>query len=331
MSDVQRGGDDPLTAARALAARGQWTAVRTLLGRGSATGVRRPELTTLHAEAELRTGRFRAALTLLRDAVPALIRLGNAPELRRAINMLGAAHFELGNLAEAEAAFGQALELAAAAGADLIVARATNNLGLIANTRGNPGAALALYRLAIPAYQRVGHPRGLAETFHNMAISFRDLWQLVEADRQEQRAMEFAWEAENERLLAMASVGRAELSLLQGEPRVAHAGALVAAERYAAINDPVGEADALRVAGAAGRASGAMEEALPLLDRAVLLAHRHGSKLIEAESRRTRAELRVALGDRAAAETDVAHAATLFEKLGALSELDALQRWWQEL
>lgn len=283
----------------------------------------------LHAEAQLRTGQFSAARQLLRGVVPVLGRQGNAPELRRAINMLGAAHFELGNLDDARAAFSRALQLATEAGADLITARATNNLGLIANSRGQPGEALALYRLAIPAYQRVGDVRGLAETFHNMAISFRDLWQLAEADRQEQRAMEFAREVRNERLLAMASVGRAELSLLQGDAPVAQAGALVAAERYVALGDPVGEADALRVAGSAARTRGAHHDARPLLDRAVQVARGHGSQLVEAEALRARAELWVALGDMAAARQDVQEAAALFGRLGAVGEQAVLERWWE--
>jgi tetratricopeptide (TPR) repeat protein len=323
--------EDLAAAARAHWARGEWEEVRSLLGPRSAELERRPELAIILAEAQLRTGRLTAALALLQSAVPALERSGNAPELRRAVNMLGAAYFELGQIPEAEVVFGRALELANAAGADLIVGRATNNLGLLANIRGNPGEALALYRLAIPAYQRAGHTRGLAETFHNMAVSFRDLRQLEEADRHERRTTEFAREAGSEPLLAMAAAGRAELSLLRGDARVAEVGALAAAERYGAIPDPIGEADALRLAGKARCALGAAVRARPLLDRAVALARQHGSALVEAESLRARAELSAALGEDVAAEADVTRALLLFEDLGAQADREALLRWWQEL
>jgi tetratricopeptide (TPR) repeat protein len=326
-----READDLAAVARAHAARGEWEALRSLLSGRSAEVERRPELATLLAEAQLRTGRLTAALALLQTAVAVLERSGNPPELRRAVNMLGAAYFELGQLPEAEATFGRALELANTAGADLIVGRATNNLGLIANIRGHPGEALARYRLAIPAYQRAGNPRGLAETFHNMAVSFRDLRQLEEADRHERRTTEFAREAGSEQLLAMAAAGRAELSFLRGDARVAEVGALAAAERYGAIPDPIGEADALRLAGAARRALGAPARARPLLDRAVALARRHGSALVEAESLRARAELSAALGERAAAQADVTRALALYEDLGAQADRDDLRRWWQEL
>jgi tetratricopeptide (TPR) repeat protein len=321
---------DELAAARAHAARGEWEELRSLLDPRTLEVERRPELATILAEAHLRTGRLTTALALLQGAVPALERSGNAPELRRAVNMLGAAYFELGQIPEAEAVFARALELANAAGADLIVGRATNNLGLLANIRGNPGEALALYRLAIPAYQRAGNTRGLAETFHNMAVSFRDLRQLEEADRHERRTTEFAREAGSEQLLAIAAAGRAELSLLRGDPRVAEVGALAAAERYAAIPDPIGEADALRLAGKARWALGSAQQARALLDRAASVARRHGSALVEAECLRARAEVLVELGERDAAETDVVRALALFEDIGARADRDELRRWWQE-
>jgi tetratricopeptide (TPR) repeat protein len=321
---------DELATARAHAARGEWEELHSLLDPRTLEVERRPELATIVAEAQLRTGRLTTALALLQSAVPALERSGNAPELRRAVNMLGAAHFELGQIPEAEEVFARALELATAAGADLIVGRATNNLGLLANIRGNPGEALTLYRLAIPAYQRAGHTRGLAETFHNMAVSFRDLRQLEEADRHERRTTEFAREAGSEQLLAMAAAGRAELSLLRGDARVAEVGALAAADRYAAIPDPIGEADALRLAGKARWALGARSGARALLDRAVTLARQHGSALVEAESLRVRAELLSELGEGSAAEIDVARALALFEDIGARTDRDELLRWWRQ-
>jgi tetratricopeptide (TPR) repeat protein len=328
----RRGELDDLGAkARSCAARGRWKELRALLGRRPEELERRPELAVMLAEAQLRTGRLGTALALLRRTMPALERSGNAPELRRAVNMLGAAHFELGQLSEAEAAFGRALELASAAGADLIVGRATNNLGLIANIRGRPGTALSLYRLAIPAYQRAGNARGLAETFHNMAVSFRDLRQLEEADRHERRTTEFAREAGSAQLLAMAAAGRAELSLLRGDARVAEVGALAAAERYRGIPDPIGEADALRLAGAARLALGAPAAARPLLDRAVARAREHGSALVEAESRRARAAVLAALDDRTGAAADVAAALALYQGLGAQGDADELRRWWREI
>ncbi|HMV32260.1 MAG TPA: tetratricopeptide repeat protein, partial [Gemmatimonadales bacterium] len=176
------------------------------------------------AERELRQGLLRPARERLLAALPVLER-GDAAVYRRAVNMLGAAHFELGELAEASAAFARALELANHAGDALVLGRACNNLGMIANVTGRREEALTQYQLAIPAYQRVGSTAGLAETCHNLAITYRDLGQYDPADRYERRAIGYAREAGNQRLLAMAHVGRGDLSLRRGEAAVAEAGA----------------------------------------------------------------------------------------------------------
>lgn len=319
---------DPATLladARALAAAGDWERARALVVEQGDLAERRPELALLLGEAELRLGDPPAAIARLRGIAPALERSADGVALRRAANLLGAAYFEVGALDEARAAFARALELASADGDDLLVAQATNNLGAIANIRGAREQALAHYQLAVPAYQRLGSAIGLAQSFHNMAITHRDSRQLESADECERRALEYAREAGSARLQAMAQVGRAELSLLRGDARLADAGARRAAAEYAAIPDPVGEADAMRLAGAARAALGAYADALAALERAIALARAHASALVEAEALATRARLRAETGDRDAAHDDAAAAAHIFEAMGAQEELDAVR------
>jgi tetratricopeptide (TPR) repeat protein len=312
--------DALLSQARAHAAEEAWGMLRdSLVGREAEVSAC-PELAALLAEAELRLCNPAAARHWLLGALPALMRAPHRADARRAINLLGAAHFALGNLAKAEAAFARALELATTHGDDLLVARAANNLGAVANVRGSHGAALGHYLLAVPVFQRIGSPVMLAESFHNMAITFRDLGQFELADRYESRAMEFAREGGSARLMAMARVGRAELSLLRGDAHLAEAGARLAVVQYEAIEDPEGEANALRLLGVACAACGSAAEALQALDRAVSLAREHGSALIEAESLRARADLLAASGELARARSDVEEALAIYTRLGVQAE-----------
>lgn len=314
-----------LASLEASALAGRWTEIRA---RTRDVTPLPPAAAILVAEAELRQGDFAAA----RDRLEALAASLDAPASRRALikakNMLGVAYCELGALDLAEAQFDRALDLAARHGDHLTVARATNNLGIIANQRGRHEAALALYRIAVPAFQRLGFARGLGETHHNLAITLRDLGQLDEADRQERRAITFAEESDSGRLLAMARAGRAEISLRQGEPAVAAAGARLAAAEYAKLDDPVGQADALRLVGLAAVAIRSFDEARHATARALDLASRHGSPLIEAETLGARARLWLALGDPLAAEQDVTEARAIFDRLGVTAEREALDRWW---
>ena len=325
-------GDSHTTLLRARdhASRGDWVSLREMYDGVDHETTSSPELTLLFAEAQLRVGDARVAGSLLAELIPIVERQGDMAGHRRALNMLGAAHFEAGDLSKAEEAFSQALDRALADGDDLLVARSTNNLGSIANIRKRHEAALGLYQLAIPAFQRTGNKAGLAEAHHNMSIAYRDLRQLEQAERLERRAIEFAREAENPRLLTMARVGRAELNLLNGEAEVAHAGASIAAAECRDIPDPIGEADALRLVAAARLVLGALHEALPVADQAVQLARRHGNALVEAESLEVRARVFAQGGDWIHARADARQAALLYRRLDAQVEQEALERWMKE-
>jgi tetratricopeptide (TPR) repeat protein len=314
--------DRLLDDARAHAGAREWESVREMLAlapRESAAG--RGDWLLLAAEAELRLGAPRAARDLLLEHAAELERGGDGAAVRRASNLLGAAAFELGDLQQAHSAFSRALELADADGDHLLVARATNNLGAIANLRGDRDGALAHYQLAIPAYQHMGNAAGLAESFHNIAITYRDASELDPADEYERRALELARECESTRVRAMAQAGRAELCLLRGDARLADVGARLAAMDYESMADAVGEADALRLAGEARTQLGALDDALRVLNRAVKLAHSHESALIEGEALRARAEVFRLRGASLAAIEDANAARTLFSRLGAAADV----------
>ncbi|HUO52349.1 MAG TPA: tetratricopeptide repeat protein [Gemmatimonadaceae bacterium] len=316
--------------ARALGARGAWTELRALLGARVEESRVHPELITLFGEALLRTQAPREARTWLAGTRTAVRRSGDRAAVRRSVNLEGVACFETGELAQAEERFHEALELGRQDGDDLLLARATNNLGTIANVRGAPTEALALYRLAVPAYQRLGHARGLAETYHNLAISYRDLGDVPHADESERRAAEFARQAADARLAAMALVGLAELRLRSGDAELAEAEARRGAGEMARIGDPKGEADALRLVGAAATRRGRFAEARTALERALTLARTQGFAVIEAEALRARAELAHAEGRRDASRDEAREALAIYERLGARREAQALHEWLEE-
>ena len=319
--------DEVLSAARRHAAAGAWDDVRQLLDMRQDAALHHPEIATLRAEAALRTGHPREARQWLAVALPVIEQSGDRAALRKAVNQLGVADIELGALDDAERVFGRALELARIDQDDLLVAHATNNMGAIANIKGQRDEALTLYQLAIPAYQRLGHVAGLAQSHHNMAISFRHLGQLERADDHGRRAIAYATECANAPLLALARLERAEVSLQSGDAALAEVGAKRAAAEFETIPDPIRHGDALRLVGAARLVLGRYVEAGEALDRALALARRHGSRLVEGEVLRVRAALCAATGRRQDAWELVAEAIGIFDHLGALAERDEARTW----
>lgn len=316
-----------ISEARSRVESGAWGDVRALLSAREPEVRLSPELIALLGEAYLRTHAPREACGWLERADADLRRAGDRAAMRKAANLIGVARFELGELEDAERAFYSAFALGRMDGDDLLLARATNNLGLIANVRGRHAEARALYRMSIPSYQRLGQPRGLAETYHNLAITFRDMGDIEHAEDCERRAMEFARQASDERLVAMAQVGFAELQLRQGDAAFAEAGARRGAEAFARIGDAQGEADALRLTGVAATALAKYDAAHAALERAVALASAQGYALVEAESRHAQAALTLARGDADGARSAAEAALEIFERIGSASDTSALREW----
>lgn len=319
--------------ARALASRSAWGEVAALLGSPEQQGTVYGdlELVCLLGESLLRTGRAREARALFADTLAQFRDFGGNPTMRRARNLCGAAHFELGDYDEALVAFSRAAELAQLDGDDLLVAQSSNNLAMIANIRGQHEEALALYRVALPAYQRLGNAVGLARSLHNIAITYRDTERYDDAEEYEQRAIDEARAAGDEALVAIVMAGRADVQLMRGDPSMAEATALHAATLLAQVPDPARRADALRLAGRARSRTGDQAGALPLLDEAIATARDCGAALIEAESLRARAEVRRMSGTRTLAREDAVAALALFTRLKAVREEAATAAWLDAL
>ena len=318
--------DPVLTSARDAAQRGEWARVRELLD-GSAMVRSDSDAALLLAEASLRLGLPERARLWLDELVPLLEERADRGALRRAVNMLGAACWELGELDEAERAWDRAVLLAQADGDTLLLARATNNLGALSNVRGSRENALHMYQLAIPAYQRLGHAVGIAECYHNMAITYRDVGDFERADEYERRAIEFAGGAGNERLEALARLGRAEITYRRGDAQLAGVSARRVAEDFSRLSEPIREGDARRLSGLAYLAAGRSSEARRDITRALQLVQAHQAALVEAETWRALAELEAAQGDWTATQEAATQAIALWQRLGSDDEVTAMHEW----
>jgi tetratricopeptide (TPR) repeat protein len=316
--------------ANELAARGAWRELCAALSCDESSASARTELIVLCAEAYLRTGRSRDARDWLERSAPLIEQRGDRHFLRRAANLLGAARFDLGELDGARDAFERALELGREDDDDLLVARVTNNLGAIADIRGLRERALTMYGLAVVAYQRLADARGLAETYHNMAISYRHLGQLDRAEDHERHAIEFARQAGSARLLALARMGRAEITLARGDAVLAEATAIRVADEFAGLSEPIQQAGALRLVGAARIAQNRLDAARNALDYALAIARLNGSALDEAEILRTSAMERFARNDLISARAEAEQAIAIFERLDAREDRDGIVLWLAE-
>ncbi|HEV8235199.1 MAG TPA: hypothetical protein VGP84_11415, partial [Gemmatimonadaceae bacterium] len=90
--------DSLLQQARRHVAAGEWSDALLLLREQGDASRAHPELATMRADAELRTGHPREAREWLTATLPTIERSGDRAALRKAINQLGVAETELGAL-----------------------------------------------------------------------------------------------------------------------------------------------------------------------------------------------------------------------------------------
>src|SRR5690349_10373847 len=213
-----------LAELRTLGERGRHREVLTRLAQLPAKVLEaRTSFALLAAEAHGRLGEHAQAERWAAAALATALVRGERHAELRARNLMGAIALERGDVDTAERHLSAGLELARALQDHVAEARCHNNLGIVANLRGEPQVALASYQLALAAYQQAGLVRGVAETHHNIGISWRDLGDYRRGGAAADEALRLAERVEDESLATQALVGRAELHLREGDADLAAA------------------------------------------------------------------------------------------------------------
>lgn len=289
---------------------------------------RRPELVLLAAMAATRIESLELAEELATLALGRFTRIGDSDGRMRALNLLGAVNFKHGRLAQAEQCFSRALRFAFQLDDSLFIARTSNNLATIADLRGDPTAALALYRSALLSYQRLGDRRGTAETYHNLSLTYRQMEQWEEAERVSTEALRHADVLHSHALLALAVCGRAELHLELGEVDVA----AKSLDRAACIADDADNAvsvgDVQRVRALVALRRRDFATARDCAEEARKIAEQHGNALLLADAHAASALALRALGDAATAEARYTLASAGYASLGATHFGARFERHW---
>jgi len=314
-----------LTELRALAEQGRHRELLSRLeGLAPEAVATRTAFALLAAEAHGRLGEYAEAERWAGAALTIARTRGERHAELRARNYRAAIALERGDGRAAEQRVAEALELARALGDHAAEARCLNNLGIIANLQGHPQAALASYQLALAAYQQAGLPRGMAETQHNIGISWRDIGDYQRALDAAEEAVRLAGRLRDEGLTALAVAGRAELHLVLGDAELAAAELARAAATYERLSQPVGLAEVWRLEAAVARSRGELASALALLRRAAGIASGPGSAHTLAEIERDLGTVLETAGEAVEARAARQRAVALYRRLGAQVAADKI-------
>jgi len=322
----------PLHAAQALADAGDYTELVAYLGGRTQDELEQsPMLALLSGIGQARLGRLDLGQQWARVALSRARVLGDRTLEVRGLNVCGAIALERGGIGEATEFFTRAQEEAMQDNDMATLGRCANNLGIIANMQGDYGRAVGAYTRAIGAYQKARFTRGIAESQHNLGITYREQGRLDDAMQATDAAVREAERVGDQRLKAQALAGRAEIQVLRGEPELAIREAKRAAGVHRDLKDPVREAEDLRILAVALGRSGQRREAEAMFGEVIARASKHERPLLIATAQRDLAYLLAREGE-AAAATEAAHTAReTLDRLGAKVEVEHLDALLKEL
>jgi tetratricopeptide (TPR) repeat protein len=290
---------------------------------------RREDVQLLAATAATRLGELDLGTSLADQALQLYRRRGDRDGRMRSLNLLGAIHFERGNMAEAEQRFAEALRLGRQLGDSLMLARACNNLASVAQLQGHSDDAAELYRGALLAYQRLGDRRGMAETYHNLGIVYRWAGEWREAEDAANDAVRHADVVGEPSLLALVLTGRAELSVERGDPALARRELERAGRLAREASDTIGAGEVVRVEALAALRQENWQLALDQAEAGRSVALAHGSTQLAAECAGIAARALRKLGRVEEANAMRSHAEQGFRELSATILLERLDLEWE--
>ncbi|MBA2627041.1 MAG: tetratricopeptide repeat protein, partial [Gemmatimonadales bacterium] len=217
------------------------------------------------------------------------IEIGDNLLAAEAINTLAGLEFEAGEIAAARAGFNRAIALASAYPA--LVARAEQNLGVLATIQGDLDDALQHYQRSLDASRAANDELGCAITYHNLGMVSSDRRMWDDADGYFKRSLAIAQRLDDVHLQGLCLLNHSEVHIARQRYDEARTSAEAALSIFDRLGARLDKADTYTVLGVVFRETGRTALAESRFRAAIDLALQSGSILSEAEASRELARL----------------------------------------
>ena len=245
--------------------------------------------------------------------------LANDVLAAEALNTMGGLALRTGALEDARAQFLQALERGGQARE--LLARVEQNLGILANIRGDLVDAVRHYERSVEAYRATNDEHGSATAYVNLGIAHTDLRQYDWADSYFSKSFDIAERSGDVHLQGMCLVNHAEAHFLRGRYDEARRMAEASLAIFDQLDSRADKSEAYKMIGMVYRETGRPALAESRLRSSMELAVSAGSVLNEAEASRELALLMQAMGRNQDALMLLNTAHRLFRRLDARIDL----------
>ncbi|HKO15806.1 MAG TPA: diguanylate cyclase [Gemmatimonadaceae bacterium] len=267
-----------------------------------------------------------AAFDCLEAALAVAEALGDEAAIGHAINVQASLHHKLGRLEEAERLYLKARETARRAGEAKLAAMTSQNLGILANIRGELEQALWHYEASLADYRALGLTKYICITLNNLGILYTRMERWDTAERAYEEAVPLSQEIGDVHVRVLLEVNLAALWIARKD----YARARAACERALAISEEMQHSDALgdvqKCYGVIFRETGDFAAAEESFRMAEELADQRQDLLLSADIAREMAELYRRQGRNRDTLQSLNRAHRLFTQLHARPDLADIDR-----
>ena len=271
-------------------------------------------------------GDHAAAIDCLEAALAVAELSGDQASAGHAINLQAIVHWRQGELDMAENLYVRARETALVAGEQWLAAMTAQNLGVIANIRGDLERALRFYQTGLVEYRNLGSAAEMCGVLNNMGKLYTDMEQWESATRCFDEAAQIARVLGDVGAQIQLEVNRAELQIARADFVAARDACL----RALRLSEETGSAQNLGEIhmhlGSISRELGEYVRAEQHFESADVLGHERKEPLLLAEIARERGELYRRQGRNREALQQLNRAHRMFGELRAKRDIADLNR-----
>jgi putative nucleotidyltransferase with HDIG domain len=236
-------------------------------------------------------GDFTAGVDCLTAALATAEAQGDRSLVAYANNVMAIGHWQRGMLHEAEELYAAAYRAAREVSDVKLAAMVDQNLGIIANMRGDLNRALHHYEASLAGYRDLGLDEFIGKLLANMGLAYADLERWDEAERIYQEALAICAACGDVSTALMVEGNRAEAQIARGMFDDARHVCERVLRRAQGLNDARAVAEAQKHLGVIFREKGRLEDADQFLRVAFSAASTREDLLLAAEVAREQAEL----------------------------------------
>ncbi len=290
-----------------------------------------PELGYGLAEGLNYCGEWKRCLALARKLADPCRRRGNDRLFRNRLFLEAHSLMVLGSLSEASRLATSLVHFADEGDDTVLLASATELLGIMADIQCEWAEAIALSQRALALRQRAGFTRGMGAAHHNLGMTYRQLGDYRNADTHFCSAIQLFQVGGAKTDIACSEMERALVMNLSGDHHLAEATARRALRRFTEGGHRAGVGDTNRVLGRIAAAGGRSDAARHHLELALAIVQETGDKLTRAEVFEELAVLEAGQGNSARAALAEKTAAELYCAIGAEKRAERMRKRLQEI